>query len=133
MWSNKMDTEKVFRNALFSPNVDNFDKLKINESSKEIYFLESKFIISENLVFPNGYTIIGQPGLQITFTNNAKLVSYSPLVFIGEEDSTIIVKTKGRSESSISLINTTKKSTFQMSFRWLIRTLQFINGLFRVF
>ena len=112
MWSNKMATEKLFRNALFSPNIVSFEKLKINESSKEIYFLESNFIISENLVFPHGYTIIGQPGLQITFANNAKLVSYSPLYFIGEEQSPIIVKMKGQSESSISLINTTEKSTF---------------------
>ena len=55
MWSNKMATEKVFKNAIFSPNVTDFEQLKINEESKEIYFLEN-FIISKNLIFPHGYT-----------------------------------------------------------------------------
>ena len=35
-----MATEKVFKNAIFSPNVTDFEQLKINEESKEIYFLE---------------------------------------------------------------------------------------------
>ena len=112
MWSNKMATEKVFKNAIFSPNVTDFEQLKINEESKEIYFLEKNFIISKNLIFPHGYSIIGQPGQKITFENNAKMISYSQLIFNGEEDRPIIIETKGRSESSISLINTKGRSIF---------------------
>ena len=100
---------------------------------KKFIFLESNFTISENLVFPQGYTIFGQPGLQITFANNAKLVSYSPLNFIGEEHSPIIVKMKGQSKSSISLINTTENQLFQMSISLAHLNLTIHLRVFQVF
>ena len=64
--------------------------------------------------------IIYQPGQKNTFENNAKMISYSQLIFNGEEDRPIIIETKECSESSISLINTKGRSIFlKCPFLWI--------------
>lgn len=84
-------------------NVSKKSYLKIDNKNKRIYF-DKDVEIKDNLIVPENYTVIVNPGTQINIINNAKIISRSSFVFNGNEDSPIIVQSTD-STGSIVIIN----------------------------
>ncbi|MFA4991767.1 MAG: right-handed parallel beta-helix repeat-containing protein [Candidatus Omnitrophota bacterium] len=73
------------------PNSEDFDFISVDESDKKILIKQGLWEINRNLILPEGYTVICAEGVQINLTNKAKILSFSPLYFIGSEELPITV------------------------------------------
>ncbi|NQT22280.1 MAG: CotH kinase family protein [Candidatus Omnitrophica bacterium] len=90
------------------PNIHGFDFIMMNEDEKRISIIPGEWALSENLIIPDGYTVVCFENTTLNLLNRAKVLSYSPFEFIGtkeypiliySEDSTgegIVVMCKGR-------------------------------------
>lgn len=86
-------------------NIAEFPFLAVNGSGGSIVMKPGKNVIDKDLVIPAGYRLMAGPGAQIDIKNNAKIISYSPLVLIGSEDDNIIVSSSDSSSQGIEIIN----------------------------
>lgn len=66
--------------------------LDIDDQSKTISFKLKNLFIDKDLVIPEGYRLICHAGTKINLTKSAKIVSNSPLEFIGDQENPIIIK-----------------------------------------
>ena len=107
-------------------NVDSFSFLQKNEENHTI-LLSKECVIKTTLVLPKGYKVIAQPGTKIIFQKNAKIISHSPLEFIGEKDNPITVISPDSSGQGIVIFNTTPEtSTLQfVDFKYLSNVTDF--------
>ncbi|BDS13252.1 CotH kinase family protein [Aureispira anguillae] len=67
--------------------------------------------ISEPIVIPEGYTISIKPGTTIDLTNNAFILSYSPVHFLGTEEAPIQVHSSDGSGRSFTVIQAKGQSS----------------------
>ena len=65
------------------PNVEKFRFLVVDEDSKRIKFKQGAWRINQNLIIPSGYKLVAPQGLRLNLGKGAKIISYSPLEFIG--------------------------------------------------
>jgi hypothetical protein len=72
-------------------NINEFPFLIVNDNAKWIEFPDEKCEIQEDLMIPKGYIVSAKPGCHINLTNSSKIISYSPLLFIGDNNNLIYV------------------------------------------
>jgi hypothetical protein len=87
------------------PNLESFNYLKIIEEEKKIIFPSDSITIKENMIIPKGYHIFGVPGLKINLLNYAKIISYSPIFLLGDEENKILVTSSDSTGQGITVIN----------------------------
>jgi len=73
-------------------NMRNFDFLSVDEKSKRVIFKSGEWNLRKNLIIPEGYTVVAEEGLKLNISNNAKILTYSPVVLIGSEEEPIIIR-----------------------------------------
>jgi len=84
---------------------------KVNESKKTIRVKDSKQNISENIIIPMGYKFVVPAGTSFEFSNNACLVSYSPVFFNGTESSPIkLYNNSANPGAGLLVLNGTERS-----------------------
>ncbi len=88
--------------------IDNFEGINIDRDNKNIIFDKGTININKNLVIKPGYNVIANAGTKINLKNNANIVSYSPIYFIGNTEQP--VKVSANYKSTIIIINANKKS-----------------------
>lgn len=71
--------------------INNFSFLKVDEVNKIIRIEMGKHEILSDLVIPSGYKVIAFSGTILDLKNNAKILSYSPAFFEGDEDEPIVI------------------------------------------
>ncbi|MFC1952565.1 CotH kinase family protein [Chloroflexota bacterium] len=76
-------------------NVAEFEFLVVDNINQKISVAYGDWELSENLIIPAGYTVICREGTRIELKNNATILSYSPLNFIGSEDNPIKITSSG--------------------------------------
>ncbi len=96
-----------------NPNYKEFDFIYVDEHTKEIFFKRGDWNLNSNLIIPEGYTVISKDGTRLNLTNSAKILSYSPLVFIGTETNPIIIGSEDSTGQGIVVLNTKNKSSFK--------------------
>jgi hypothetical protein len=74
-----------------------------------IYLLENQVELNMSLIIPAGYTLYLRAGTLINLTQNAQLISYSPIYFDGSEENNIDI-TSTDSSGSIAILNTGGRS-----------------------
>ncbi len=67
------------------PNHSEFPFLITDDNSKSIRFSEGQHRLDKSLVLPPGYRILAGPGVAIELAPTTKIISYSPLHFVGDE------------------------------------------------
>ncbi|WP_345170117.1 CotH kinase family protein [Algibacter aquimarinus] len=92
------------------PNVQKFKFLKINEDNKTIRFKGSKIVLNDDLIIPQGYTLIGNAGLNIDIINRARIISYSPLRFLGKVNELITITSSDLTGQGIVVYNSVPES-----------------------
>jgi len=92
------------RDDLFRGQTDfkEFSFLDIDKQNKLITFNSNSVTLSKPLVFPKGYTIIGKEGLKIDIVDGGKIISKSPLKFLGTANNHIrIFSSDGKGQGLI--------------------------------
>jgi hypothetical protein len=92
------------------PNIHEFDFLVLDESTQKIFIKPGYWILDRSLIIPNGYRVIGAEGTQLNLSNSAKILSYSPLEFIGSEESPIVIQSTDGTGQGIVVMNAHKGS-----------------------
>lgn len=93
-------------------NIDEFDFLEIDHSSKTIKFVKQKCDISKDLVIPEGYIVSSKPGCKINLTKSAKIISYSPFLFFGNRENPISIFSSDSTGQGLVVFKTNDKSEF---------------------
>ncbi|MFH1395237.1 MAG: CotH kinase family protein [Candidatus Omnitrophota bacterium] len=101
------DFSKNFIETSFIRSLANIKDLKfltVNEKTKEITVKPGKWNINQDIVIPEGYVLICREGTELNLINLSKIITFSPINFIGSEDNPIVVLAKGSDGQGIAVI-----------------------------
>ena len=94
-----------------------FSFLEVNEITKSISIRQGKYIVQKDLVIPSGYQFIVKSGVCLDIKSSAKIISYSPFIFEGDEDEPIIIESSDSTSEGIEFINTGNSIFKYVNFR----------------
>ncbi|UCC50650.1 MAG: CotH kinase family protein [Anaerolineaceae bacterium] len=92
------------------PNVDAFDFLLTDEAAKEILIAPGAWHLQQSLIIPDGYRVIAGPGTQLDLADGAKILSYSPLEFRGDEELPVIIRSSDSTGQGLIVLNAEQRS-----------------------
>ena len=92
------------------PNFNEFSFLRVDSSGNEIQVERGDWVLSQNLIIPEGYTLVCDAGTSLDLRNSAKILSYSPMIFIGSEDYPITISSSDSTGQGIAVLNSGGKS-----------------------
>lgn len=99
------DLESRSADLLRKPsNIEQFRFLLVDESAKTIRIKSGTWEVKEDLVFPAGYTILAGPGTEIDLTQSATILSRSPLRWLGEEGSPVILRSSDHAGQGLTVL-----------------------------
>ncbi len=84
-----------------------------DEATKTIHIKKGTWTLSNSIKIPQGYTLSAQAGTQLNLINKARLLSYSPLLFIGTKDAPIRIYSSNKSGQGIVVLNAGAPSRFE--------------------
>lgn len=95
-----------------SPNINDFDFLVVDDSTNSITVKSGNWELNRSLIIPAGYTVRwwGDEVTKIDLKNNATILSYSPIRFVGDEDHPIIITSSDSSGQGIVVMNADEMS-----------------------
>ncbi|MFC0603413.1 hypothetical protein [Winogradskyella pulchriflava] len=102
--------DDLFRTSTYT---NNHQDIVIEEEKKEISFSKDSVMISTPLVIKKGYTFKLNPGTIVNIMEGGKIVSHSPLSFIGSETRPIKVYSSDKRGQGILVLSKQKKSTLK--------------------
>ena len=106
-----IDDSFVNRNYIHKlPNIPEFQFLVVNEAHKTITFKVGDWEIKKDMIIPSGYTLIATEGVNLDLKQHAKIISYSPLRFKGNEESYVKVFSSDSTGRGIAVLNAEKES-----------------------
>jgi len=98
-------------------NINEFSFLQIDEVSKSVFIKKGKQVITSDLIIPLGYKVFANSDVSLDFKNKAKIISYSSIVFLGSEESQIIVESSDSSSQGIEFIGAPKSKFNYVTFK----------------
>lgn len=69
-----------------------FSWIVVDEAGATIRIEPGVHVLERTLVLPAGYTVVAGPGTRLDLRNAATLVSYSPMNWLGSEDSPVVLQ-----------------------------------------
>ena len=87
------------------PNAGSFEFLKVDEATKRILIKPGNWNLTRNLIIPEGYKVVCIEGTQVNISNSAKILSYSPLEFLGSEHYPIVIRSVDLTGQGIVVMN----------------------------
>jgi hypothetical protein len=91
-------------------NPEQFSFLAVDESKKIIEIKSGNWTLKKNMILPKGYRIQASSGTKLTLTNQAKILSYSPLDFKGTEKNPVVISADETGQGVI-VMSAKEKST----------------------
>ena len=97
-----------------TPNFRDFKFLTIDDNKKQIRFSQKICKINKHLIIPQGYKVTAIPGCIIDILNSSRIISYSPFLFFGKQDSIITITSADSTGQGIIvfLANSTSEFSF---------------------
>ncbi|MCP4566318.1 MAG: hypothetical protein GY841_01925 [FCB group bacterium] len=95
------------------PNVDSFDWMTKDTASKSIFIKPGVWELSQSLIIPPGYVIHCSPGTQLSLFNSSRILSYSPLRFVGSEKNPILIQSPDSTGQGIVVLNVSEESLME--------------------
>lgn len=86
-------------------NLSEFDFITVDEVKKTITFTSEAIILDKPLMFPAGYMVNANSGLQIDIMAGGKIISKSPLNFIGTEEKPIRIYSSDKMGQGLLVVN----------------------------
>lgn len=88
-WKNR-NQEYIENDATRSKgNTQEFKFIQVDEENKVFVINKGSHFIDSELIFPKGYQVIVEKGVNMNLRNHAKIISYSPVLLIGNEEDPI--------------------------------------------
>lgn len=94
-----------------APNWQQFSFLETDWLSKIIYIKSGTWQVSKNIIFPVDFTVMAYGGTTLNLTNSAKILSHSPIQFLGTEDNPIIIHSTDFTGHGIIVLRAEEKSS----------------------
>ncbi len=100
----------------WSPRQELFKNNQVNENSSYLKIEGNKIIftgeqnIKEPVIIPKGYKVLFEPGTKIDFTDNAFLISYSPVFLNGTKDNRITITSSDGTANGFTVLQADKRS-----------------------
>lgn len=95
--------------------LDNLDQNKfisIDKKNRKIIFNDGTWDIYNPFIIPPDYDVVASPGLKLNLRKNGKIISYSPLTFLGSQNEPIQISNYGGESNGIAVINAKDVSSF---------------------
>ena len=109
-----LDIEKISNDTLRKPaNFQQFGFLKINYRDKIISAKQGWWNLNKDLLIPSGWLFAAGDGTTINLINSARIISYSPLNFIGSEENPVRITSSDKTGKGIVILNANKESIFK--------------------
>jgi Right handed beta helix region/CotH kinase protein len=107
----RIDTERFGADAMRrDPNHTEFKFLALDEEAKSITILEGEHRLESTLVLPAGYRVLAGPGVAIDLAKSAKIISYAPLEFVGEEMNPVRILTSDGTGQGLAVLKAGSES-----------------------
>ncbi len=97
--------------------IHNFSFLTIDEKNKSIFINKGKQVINSDLIIPRGYKVFADAGVLVDLKNKAKIISYSGLMFSGNEEDQIIIESSDSTSEGIEIINASSSKLNYVTFK----------------
>lgn len=110
IFSNQLMAQDPFRSQWHLPTLP---FVEIDLEAKEIVFLPGRWTLSENVTVPSGYKLTIAPGFQVTLSNNAHLLTHSPIIANGTETEPIVFDADGGAGQGIAILQPHGESSLQ--------------------
>ena len=140
--SSNIKKENIFRDSYFSnlyfkerefikSNLSDFSFLVIDSENKLIIIRPGNQVIKKDLIIPEGYRVICNEGTNIDLINSSKIISYSPLEFIGSEDYPIKIYSSDKTGQGLTVFQNQDVTILKhVIFNNL--SISFIEGSFKI-
>ena len=92
------------------PNYQSFAFMHVDDIAKKIYIKPGEWNIYKSIIIPDGFTVICGEGTQLNLLNSAKILSYSPLDFVGSDENQIIINSSDSTGQGLAVISANEKS-----------------------
>lgn len=93
--------------------IDDFEFLTVSREEHAIYFKPGKWTLTKNLIIPKGFSVFADETLELDIVNAAKILSYSPVTFVGTEENAITIYSSDSTGQGIVVMNAGRESTFR--------------------
>ncbi len=90
-----------------------FNFLKVDEKHKIIHIKAGEWEVKKDVVIPKGYLFMASAGVTLDLVSGAKIISYSPLLWKGGEDDSIVVTSSDATGEGLSVIDVSGESTLE--------------------
>jgi hypothetical protein len=90
--------------------LNEIDFMSVEEEQKIIQIHQGAWTVYQDIIIPAGYKVTAEKGTNLNLINGAKILSYSPLEFIGSKDQPIIISSNGKYRQGIVVIQARDKS-----------------------
>lgn len=97
-------SQAIFKDA----NPTDYDILQVD--GKVLRLPKGTYTVQEDIVIPAGYQLFVEAGVELTFTNQAALISRSPVQLIGTEENPIIIRSEDKKSGSFIILQTAELS-----------------------
>jgi hypothetical protein len=94
-------------------NHSTFNFIRVDERAKRIYILDGQWEVDRTLIIPPGYTLHADSGTTLNLVHKAQIISYSPLHFMGREDSPVVVTSDDSTGNGLVVLNAKEQSNFK--------------------
>ncbi len=85
---------------------------QVNDSLKRVTFKTGKYKTSQDLLFPPGYQVWFEKGVELDLTNKAKFISKSQVLMFGTQEAPILVTSSDHSANGFTVLQAAGKSEF---------------------
>ncbi len=92
------------------PNSHTVPFMTMNDSKKEILIRQGSWNLNHPLIIPPGYTVYCFPGTKIDLRKRAKIISYSPLYFLGSVQEPISIHSSDFTGEGLVVLKAREKS-----------------------
>jgi len=92
------------------PNYEDFDFVKADTTTKQILLKRGHWVLEKPLIIPAGYTFVINAGTNLDLVKNARILSYSPVQFMGSDDHPITIYTSDSTGQGITVLGAEKGS-----------------------
>ncbi len=94
-------------------NFKEFDFIYLDEKEKTVTIQSGYRILDRDLIVPSGYQLIAGRGLHLDMTDSAKIISHSPLQFIGSKDSPIKIFSSDSTGQGVIVMSAQRESNLK--------------------
>lgn len=94
-------------------NASSFDFIEADDANKAIRIKPGKWTIDRNLIMPDGYAVVAEPGTTLDLVKGAKLICHGPLTWLGTAESPIVVTSSDRKGQGLIVLQARDRSTLR--------------------